>query len=167
MQLNKQSVSAGGGWKLEAACSNMLTFVKTLAFSSSMSRDVPLIPFRKPGYEHVAFVPFLASGQPTITAQTGTCTRRQTALVFYRQLSLSWSSKCRSPLECRHQGHDKTLIDDDRPGPGDFLHLSCHHRTCITLLVGWVANRRLPPGQSRERDRPQSRHYVELELSDR
>jgi hypothetical protein len=33
----------------------MLTFVKTLAFSSSMSRDVSLVPVRsrKPGYEHL------------------------------------------------------------------------------------------------------------------
>jgi hypothetical protein len=37
----------------------MLTFVKTLTASSSISRDVSLVPVRsrKPGYEHVPFMP--------------------------------------------------------------------------------------------------------------
>jgi hypothetical protein len=43
-----------------------------LAFSSSISRDASLVPVRsrKPGYEHVPFVPSPLSVQPTITAQT-------------------------------------------------------------------------------------------------
>jgi hypothetical protein len=58
-----------GGIETESCLLNMLAFTKTLAFPSSVSQDVSLVPIlsRKPGYEHVPFVPSPLSVQPTRT----------------------------------------------------------------------------------------------------